>query len=260
MEQLKMAERNLGNEWLGWRNKFKIPDINADTQKRVYFSILFLALVIFGGLLGFAFYLILPRLSQFYDWLPYVIGSLFLIIWLILFVWYFLILITVLTGREIGQLQIKMKHLMLKSLPWVFRLGLKLGMNRDRLSNSIIKVSNAIIGINRDPISPRQLLVLLPRCLQKELIEKIKNYSTSKGIQVFIVSGGSKARAIISNEHPKGIIGVACERDLLSGIKEILPQIPVIGIPNIRPEGPCKNTMIEMNDFIVAIQCFLGKL
>ena len=255
-----MAERNLGNEWLGWRNKFKMPDVNADTQKRVYFSIFFLALLIFGAFLGFVFYLILPRLSQFFYWLPYIVGSVFLAVWLILFIWYFLILITVLTGWKIGQLQIKMKHLMLKSFPWVFRLGLKIGLNRDRLSNSIIKVSNAIIGINRDPILPKQLMVLLPRCLKKELIDNIKTYSFSKGIQVFIVSGGSKAREIISKEHPKGIIGVACERDLLSGINEILPQIPVIGIPNIRPEGPCKNTMIAMDDFIVATQCFLGKL
>ena len=51
---------------------------------------------------------------------------------------------------------------------------------------------------------------------------------------------------------------MACERDLLSGIQDICNQIPIIGIPNIRPEGPCKNTTIDLNEFEKAVHTFLG--
>jgi uncharacterized protein len=37
---------------------------------------------------------------------------------------------------------------------------------------------------------------------------------------------------------------VACERDLTAGIKDCYP-LPVIGIFNERPHGPCFNTLVE---------------
>jgi hypothetical protein len=39
---------------------------------------------------------------------------------------------------------------------------------------------------------------------------------------------------------------VACERDLLTGIRDVATRVPVIGIPNERPHGPCKNTWIDV--------------
>ena len=44
----------------------------------------------------------------------------------------------------------------------------------------------------------------------------------------------------------------------LSGIQDISDQIPVIGIPNIRPEGLCKNTTIDIHELDEAIKAFLG--
>jgi hypothetical protein len=41
------------------------------------------------------------------------------------------------------------------------------------------------------------------------------------------------------------IIGVACERDLTSGIQDSFP-IPVFGILNKRPHGPCFDTDIDL--------------
>jgi hypothetical protein len=51
---------------------------------------------------------------------------------------------------------------------------------------------------------------------------------------------------------------VACERDLVSGIHDVAPRIPIIGIPNTRPLGPCKDTMIDVEKFRSAIRFFTG--
>jgi len=39
---------------------------------------------------------------------------------------------------------------------------------------------------------------------------------------------------------------VACERDLSSGIADV-GRIPVIGIVNDRPNGPCYNTNVDVD-------------
>ena len=68
------------------------------------------------------------------------------------------------------------------------------------------------------------------------------------------VGGGNAARKKIKELRPRLIIAVACERDLLSGFREVNKQIPVIGFPNKRPEGPCKNTCVDLSEIEATIQ------
>jgi hypothetical protein len=42
------------------------------------------------------------------------------------------------------------------------------------------------------------------------------------------------------------VIGVACERDLLSGIRDVRHKLSVLGITNTRPNGPCRDTQIDL--------------
>ena len=51
--------------------------------------------------------------------------------------------------------------------------------------------------------------------------------------------------ASVIDKRPDMIIGVACERDLTSGIQDTYP-IPVFGIYNKRPHGPCFNTDVDV--------------
>ena len=40
-------------------------------------------------------------------------------------------------------------------------------------------------------------------------------------------------------------MAIACERDLTSGIQDVYP-LPAVGVMNIRPNGPCYNTRVDM--------------
>jgi uncharacterized protein len=44
--------------------------------------------------------------------------------------------------------------------------------------------------------------------------------------------------------HPDGIVAVAGERDLTLGIQDVHP-IPVYGVINDRPQGPCPTTCVD---------------
>lgn len=79
-----------------------------------------------------------------------------------------------------------------------------------------------------------------PRCLNKENNIRLRQLRDHYHFQMATADGGTEARLKIKEVRPKVIIAIACERDLISGFKEVNPYIPVIGFPNFRPEGPCK--------------------
>jgi hypothetical protein len=68
--------------------------------------------------------------------------------------------------------------------------------------------------------------------------------------------GGNVARKIIRKTKPRAIVAVACERDLVSGIQDVAPKIPVLGICNSRPAGPCKDTVVDLDEFRDALDMF----
>ena len=57
--------------------------------------------------------------------------------------------------------------------------------------------------------------------------------------------------------RPKLIVAVACERDLSSGIQDTHP-LPVFGVINERPNGPCLDTFVNIRRLEAAIRTFLG--
>lgn len=60
-----------------------------------------------------------------------------------------------------------------------------------------------------------------------------------------VASGGTFARKFARELKPKAIVAIACERDLTSGIQD-LQKIPVVGVLNERPNGPCYNTTVQL--------------
>lgn len=142
------------------------------------------------------------------------------------------------------------------------------GRSADAVAASYIALSNGLFGKG---ISGR-LLVLLPRCLQREgcaqaVTEDVRNclgcgkcdmaalvpLMERYGFHMAVATGGRLARAMIRDLKPAGVIAVACERELLEGLLEI-GGTPVICITNLRPEGPCKNTAVDIREFEAAVR------
>ncbi len=153
-------------------------------------------------------------------------------------------------------------------------VGKILGWNEDRIKNSYIQVSNHLVMSMQldDPV--QNILILVPHCIQwihcpykitidinncrkcgrcqiGELIEMSKRYN----VALRVVTGGTIARKAVKETRPGAIIAIACERDLTSGIKDI-KGIPVIGVINDRPEGPCCNTCVDIIKVEEAIKFF----
>jgi len=254
----QIKDRKLGDEWAGWHGNLRDEEKNANTGKRTFLALLFLTIFVIGGLAFFVWYMISPRLAQFHPSLPVIIAIVMMIFWSAMTLWFFLIVLSIMTAKDFSLRLGKMEISLTRIVPLVLKLGNELGVSMDRMANSFVKVRNALLRTNVRHVHPDQLLILLPRCLQVPLQKQIREYADKKGIHIATVPGGEKARQLVMELKPLAVIGVACERDLLSGIQDVSEKIQVIGIPNIRPEGPCKNTLIDLNEFENAVHTFLG--
>ena len=254
----EIRDRKLGDEWNDWQGNLSDGETNANAGKRIFLGVVLLSIILTGVSAYFTWYLIGPRLFQFHPNLPVLVGYIFFFSWLLLSGLFLLMVLSIITEKDFlirwGHHELSITFL----IPLAWKLGQKLGISRDRLGNSFVKVSNALIRTHVTNVQPEKLLILLPRCMQKQVRKIITDFSKRMHIPVFTVPGGEMARKLILDYHPAAIIGVACERDLVSGIQDVIDKIPVIGVPNIRPEGPCKNTVIDIKEFERAVQTFLG--
>jgi len=252
-------DRVLGDEWLSWKKSENLKFEKIDEGKSTF--LIFFSIIIFIFLLGilFIFYLIIPRLREFHTILPYIIGVIIFAFCCFTIIEYTLFLIATYKERKIGfrlgKLTVSMNFL----FPFAFTLAQKIGFSIDEFGNSFIKVHNAITHAIFKKDAGRKVLILLPRCLEKPLIKKIKEIGEKYKVDISVVGGGSKAKEVIKQKKPTAVIGIACERDLVSGIRDVSGNIPVIGVVNERPEGPCKQTIIDISKVEDAIKFFQKK-
>ncbi|MBL7016596.1 MAG: DUF116 domain-containing protein [Kiritimatiellales bacterium] len=131
------------------------------------------------------------------------------------------------------------------------------------LSRLFVSLNNLIVRLRRIKVQPENLLLLVPRCLQKNgcaqmLGETIDDCNACGqcgvtdllairdefGIHCSVAAGGREAMAFVRDPKIKAVVAVACEKELVQGIFTVFPT-PVFGVLNIQTNGPCRNTRIN---------------
>ncbi len=239
-----VADRKLGDEWLDWDGRMELR--SSETDYRLFLGLAVLAAAVLAVVAGFFLWLIYPRLAEAGSFLPRLVSVLFLMFVGALILWTVLFAFSAAARRPLTR-KIANPRLINKLLTIVTGLGRILGVSSDRLTNSFLKIHNVIVGSQPVRVEPDRLLILAPRCLTRENHRKLRAFRDRYGFHMATAGGGSQARTKIREVRPHMVIAIACERDLLSGFMEVNPNVPVIGFPNQRPEGPCKNTCIDIN-------------
>lgn len=148
--------------------------------------------------------------------------------------------------------------------PLLIIVGKCIGISEDKIRRSFVSINNRLVLAETGNVTPEKLLLLIPHCLQNHECDvritgdvsnckacgrcKIKDIvalSEKYHIPVSVATGGTLARKIVFEKKSEIIIGVACERDLTSGIQDSYP-IPVLGVLNSRPFGPCFDTDVDL--------------
>jgi hypothetical protein len=187
-----------------------------------------------------------------------------------------LLVLTTALGKDIFLTRFMRGVVIRFLLPVIEFIGRLIGISKDTIRQSFVAMNNSLVASQKLLVMPDRVLILLPHCLQFSeceikvtgdinkclrcgrcdimgLAELAKKYN----IDISVATGGTLARKVIIEKRPKLVVAVACERDLTSGIKDCYP-LPVIGILNDRPFGPCFNTKVDVAKIDEALKSVLA--
>ena len=233
-------------------------------KKRLFLGMLSLTTLLFAVVLFVIWYIGVPGLASIEPWLPALLGLAFS---LVIFLTFFGIVNMVLAVAGLPYVPFieKQTYGLINALfPFAVYLGHFFGIRRRKLEGSFIAVSNLLFQRRHIRVPAARLLVVTPHCLQLAScphkitrdphnckrcggcdIGALVTLSEQMGFHFFVATGGTLARQIVRDTRPKAVLAIACERDLMSGIQDVYP-LPAVGVLNIRPNGPCYNTHVDM--------------
>lgn len=143
------------------------------------------------------------------------------------------------------------------------------------IDKQFVSLSNMMTKLRKKKCPPEALLLLFPHCIQnskckqnikhdlneckrcgkckvKDLLEISEEY----GISIAIASGGRIALKRVMAEEIQGVVAIACEKELRTGLMAAMPKA-IFAVPNLRPNGYCIDTDVYMDDVLKAIERFL---
>ncbi len=141
----------------------------------------------------------------------------------------------------------------------------------------LIRINNYITRRRRIRVPPEKLLLLAPHCLQNQdcrrkvtvdlaecarcglcRVSDIIGLCREYGIAGHLAGGGRHALDTVRKPEVRAVVAVACEKELCEGIFAAFPK-PVLAVVNELPNGPCRNTTVDIAAVRAAILELLEK-
>jgi len=248
---------------------------NSTSRKRLFIGLIGGTCALVCSLLALLWIIPYIGLKNLHPAAPLVVGALLGVLFLLV-LWASLgLLLSILVHRRL-PLTGRMRGLTIKLLlPLMSLLGRTLGFSKEDIHTSFIKVNNELVLRELGRYEPDKILLLMPHCLQNSRCDMRLTYNIDNckrcgmcpmtglltlrdryGVHLAVATGGTIARRIVKQKRPAIIIAVACYRDLSSGIQDTYP-LPVFGVLNERPNGPCLDTTVPLERLEAALTRFL---
>jgi len=244
-------------------------------EKRIFIFLLLVSCLVLVGLAFLLWYVPFVGLGNIHPSLPIILAVVFGALVLYGLGGALTLLFTIIRGKNLFFNR-RIRGAVIRILfPLLVGVGKLFGIGKDEIRRSFVAINNRLVLAEANKVKPHQLLILLPHCLQnhecavritgdvsnckacgKCKIKDLVALSEKYHVPISVATGGTLARRIVVEKKPKVIIGVACERDLTSGIQDSYP-VPVFGIFNRRPFGPCFDTDVDLDLVEKGIVTFL---
>lgn len=250
--------------------------VTAPPRKRLFIALMGATCTVVVVLIFLAWWVPSRGLANIHPDLPRIVGLAVAILSGIAILGTGLLVLTTALGKDIFFTRFMRLVVIKFLLPLIELVGRVFGIDKDRIRQSFIAMNNSLVISQKYKVPPDRILVLLPHCIQlfdceikvtgdinkcvlcgrcdiKGLVEVGRKHH----VDISVATGGTLARKVIVEKRPKLVLAVACERDLTSGIKDCYP-LPVIGILNSRPHGPCFNTLVDVTKIDEALSQVLA--
>lgn len=251
------TDRRLGHEWDEWNGK-PLPnggDFRTTTGKFFLFTALGIAGIVVAG--AAAIFLLTPRLAQLVSWLPRALYAADASIAAIGGGWLALIAMSYVTDRALLPSRFAEGGLLLKTLRLSSRVGEMFGVQRDWTDNAAVSVYNRLAWAREWRVRANELLILIPRCLSRSALDGVMDIAKRHNVATFVATRGAYARQAIRERRPKAVVAVACERDMVSGLRDVAGRLPVLGLTMQLPNGPCKDASLDLGQMEAFVRRYL---
>ena len=256
---------------MGYKGSYQKPP-----RKRLFVALMGVTCLLVVGLIYLGWYIPTMGLANIHPDLPRAVGMVFAVLSGVAVLGTILLVLTTALGKDILCTKF-MRGVVIKCLlPLIEQIGKFCGISKDTIRQSFVAMNNSLVSSQRLKVRPDRILILLPHCLQLSECEikvtgeidkclrcgrcdimGLADLAQKYKIDISVATGGTLARKVIIEKRPKLVLAVACERDLTSGIKDCYP-LPVIGVLNDRPFGPCFNTRVDVDKIDAALRSVLA--
>ena len=136
---------------------------------------------------------------------------------------------------------------------------------------------NFLTHVRRKRCAPERLLFLVPSCLQNSdckqniahditqcqrcgrcKVADVLALAERLGARAAVATGGRLALQMAKDKAVDGVIAVACVKELTEGMRALFPKA-VLGVVNMQPHGPCKDTDVDMAAVKAAVERLTGQ-
>ena len=239
------TDRRLGHEWDEWDGR-PLPNTgDFSAPPGLFFR--YAAVTLGAGLALFAgiLYLLGPRLALLHPALPGVLVATIAAAAAAACLWFVLLLLSFYGPTVVLPERLLERGPYLQLMNATSHLA-RVVHRRDWVEHAAIDVYNALAERRHRRVQKGELLVLIPRCLSRETLDGVLQIAGRYEVPVFVATRGQLARRVIRERRPRAVVAVACERDMMTGLRDVAGKLPVLGLTMQLPNGPCRDAVLDL--------------
>ena len=240
------VDRRLGHEWDEWNGRPLPQGGDFSAEPDLFFRFAALTVVVATAAVALLLYLIGPRLGAIWAPLPR-------LLWIALasFGGLATLYLGLVVASYYGRRNLLPERLLergpyLQLMNFTSRIARSFG-KRDWVEHAAIDVYNTLAVRRGRTVGKGELLVLIPRCLSKQALDGVLGIAGRYEVPVFVATRGQLARRVIRERRPRAVVAVACERDMMTGLRDVAGKLPVLGLTMQLPNGPCRDAVIDLD-------------
>jgi len=235
----------LGHEWDEWNGRPLPGGGNFSAAPGLFFRFAALTVVTATAAVALLLYLVGPRLATLWPRLPPVLWITVAVLAGLQTLYLALLAASYYGGRNLLPERLLERGPYLQLMNYTSLVARGFG-KRDWVEHAAIDVYNTLAVRRGRTVGKGELLVLIPRCLSKQALDGVLEIAGRYEVPVFVATRGQLARRVIRERRPRAVVAVACERDMMTGLRDVAGKLPVLGLTMQLPNGPCRDAAIDL--------------
>jgi len=239
------VDRRLGHEWDEWNGKPLPAGGDFSAPAGLFWRFAALTLAVGAGVAALVLYIVAPRLAALAPALPTVLWLALAAVTGLAWLWFGLAIFSFYSGTTLLSERLLERGLYLRLMNYTSALSRAFGQ-RDWVEHAAIDIYNTLAVRRGRKVGKGELLVLIPRCLSKQALDGVLEIAGRYEVPVFVATRGQLARRVIRERRPRAVVAVACERDMMTGLRDVAGKLPVLGLTMQLPNGPCRDAVLDL--------------